>query len=96
MHKYLRPLLLAVALACSASCAVGIRVYDEPYQDYHRWNQREERAYREYLVEQRREYREFARLERREQDEYWAWRHHHRDAGRNRDRDRDRDRRDRR
>jgi hypothetical protein len=82
--RHLRPLLLVLALASSANCAAGIRVYDEPRRDYHRWNDGEERAYRAYLAEQRREYREFSRLERREQEEYWAWRHGRPDAGRDR------------
>jgi hypothetical protein len=90
MGRHLRPLLLVVAFASFASCAVGVRVYDEPRMDYHRWNGGEERAYRAYLAERRREYREFSRLERREQEEYWAWRHSHPDPGRDRDRDRDR------
>jgi hypothetical protein len=84
MRRYLRPLLLVLALANSAACLVGVRVYDEPHADYHRWNDQEERAYREYLVEQHRDYREFAKLERRDQDDYWNWRHDHPDAGRDR------------
>jgi hypothetical protein len=80
MRRQLRSLVLVVALASSVACAAGIRVYDEPHRDYHRWNAPEDRAYRVYLSEQHREYREFSRLERGEQEQYWAWRHGHPDA----------------
>jgi hypothetical protein len=79
-----RSLVLVVALGGTVGCAAGVRVYDEPHRDYHRWNTGEERAYRAYLTGQHREYREFGRLERRDQDEYWAWRHNHPEADRER------------
>jgi hypothetical protein len=89
MRTYLSSLLLVAALAGpSAGCAA--RIYDEPRQDYHHWNGREERAYRVYLAERHREYREFGRLERRDQEEYWEWRHSHPDRENGRERDRDR------
>jgi hypothetical protein len=78
MRKYLTSLLLVTTLAGSTG-ACAVRMYDEPRVDYHRWNGREERAYRIYLVERRREYLEFRRLDRREQEAYWAWRHSHSD-----------------
>jgi hypothetical protein len=74
--------LLIATLAGSAACAATVRVYDEPRRDYHRWDDREERAYRAYLTERRREYREFKLIDRREQEEYWAWRHDHPDRDR--------------
>jgi hypothetical protein len=78
MRKYLSSwLLLAALVAPLGACAA--RVYDQPRRDYHRWNSREDRAYREYLAERHREYREFSRLDRREQEEYWEWRHSHLD-----------------
>jgi hypothetical protein len=80
MRRQFRSLVLVVALGSSAACAAGIRVYDEPHRDYHRWNAHEDRAYRVYLSEQHREYREFSRLERGEQEQYWGWRHDHPDA----------------
>ena len=82
MRRQFRSLVLVMALGSTAGCAVGLRVYDGPHRDYHRWDGREERAYRVYLVEQHREYREFGRLEPRDQEEYWAWRHNHPNAGR--------------
>jgi hypothetical protein len=69
-----------LSLGSLTGCFAGVRVYDGPHGDYHRWNDREERAYRVYLADQHRDYREFNRLERPEQDRYWSWRHDHRDA----------------
>jgi hypothetical protein len=85
MRRQLPLLLLVLALGgTGTACTASLRVYDEPHGDYHRWDRREERAYRVYLGEQHREYREFGRLERRDQDEYWGWRHSHPDADRDR------------
>ncbi|HWW87977.1 MAG TPA: hypothetical protein VNZ26_30475 [Vicinamibacterales bacterium] len=84
MRRQFRSLVLLVVLGSSVACAAGIRVYDEPHRDYHRWDAREDRAYRVYLSEQHRNYREFSRLERPEQDQYWAWRHSHPDTDRER------------
>jgi hypothetical protein len=78
MRKYLGLLLLA-ATVVGPTAACAARLYDQPRQDYHHWNSREERAYRAYLAERHREYRDFRRLDRREQDEYWEWRHSHSD-----------------
>jgi hypothetical protein len=82
MRKIAGSLMVAITLAGCAGCGVGVRVYDEPHRDYHRWDDREERAYRAYLTERRREYREFRGLDRREQEEYWSWRHDHPDRDR--------------
>jgi hypothetical protein len=82
MRKLAGAILLATALGGSGACLATVRIYDEPRRDYHRWDDREERAYRAYLAERRREYREFRRLERREQEEYWEWRHAHGDRDR--------------
>jgi hypothetical protein len=84
MRASIAALMLTGTLLGSAGCGATVRVYDEPRRDYHRWDEREERAYRAYLAERRREYREFKALDRREQEEYWAWRHNHPDAGRDR------------
>ena len=65
----------------SAACSggVGIRIYDAPHGDYHRWDDREERAYRAYLIERDVPYQEFRKADRREQEGYWEWRHNHPD-----------------
>src|SRR5689334_16156467 len=55
------------------------RVYrDRDRHDEHRWNERESRAWREYLERERhRQYYEFDRAKTREQRDYWRWRHAH-------------------
>jgi hypothetical protein len=84
MRRFAACLVLAGALAGAGGCYAAVRVYDQPRHDYHRWDDREERAYRAYLLERRRDYVEFRLLAPREQDEYWAWRHGHSDRDRNR------------
>ena len=75
-------LLVAASLAPLVLSGCAARVYDEHHSDYHRWNDREDRAYRMWLAERHYEYREYARLNKEEQREYWDWRHNHPDAGR--------------
>jgi len=75
-------LLIAASLVPLGTIGCAARVYDGYHSDYHRWNDREERAYRIWLAERRYEYREYARLTEAEQHEYWNWRHNHPDAGR--------------
>jgi len=47
--------------------------------DYHNWDDREDRAYRRYLVEQHRSYREYNRQHHGVQRQYWNWRNSHPD-----------------
>jgi hypothetical protein len=56
------------------------RIYDPSHRDWHEWNDREERAFRMFMVETLRDYRDFFRLNERDQIEYWNWRHGHSDA----------------
>ena len=86
VHQFLSSLLLAAAIvaptaiiAAPAPQGVTIRVYDRDHRDYHNWDDREDRAYRNYLVEQHRSYREYNRQNSRAQRNYWAWRHKHGD-----------------
>ena len=92
MRRWIGSLLLIGSLVGSTGCVARVRVYDEPRQDYHRWDSWEERAYREFLREMRREYRQYRRLSRFQQEEYWRWRHDHPDRNRDRNRGRNRDR----
>lgn len=63
------------------------RYYDRDRKDYHDWDDREDRAYRHWLVDERHDkYRDFRRLSRAQQGEYWKWRHDHPDWDRDRDR----------
>ena len=55
------------------------RVYDKEHKDYHRWDAKENGAWKRFLAEKRREDHEFAKANRKEQSEYWNWRHSHPD-----------------
>jgi len=55
------------------------RVYDRAHNDYHIWDDTEDRVYRQYLVEKHRAYQAFAELKEKEQRAYWNWRHSHPD-----------------
>jgi hypothetical protein len=77
MHRtrqLISALFLTAALAASGSVVVAatpqeasVRVYDSHHHDYHNWDDREDQAYRGYLVERHH----------REQANYWNWRHSH-------------------
>jgi hypothetical protein len=54
------------------------REYSDPvYNDSHRWNSREDAAYRRWEAERRIEHREYESRKNQEQREYWTWRHSH-------------------
>ncbi len=67
----------AATIDCASRSHRYDRIRDRNHGDYHAWNDREDRAYRQFLAERRREYRDFSRLRDREQREYWSWRHNH-------------------
>jgi hypothetical protein len=58
-----------------ASAGQERRVYDRYHRDYHVWDDREDRAYRQYLAEQHRRYLTYERQRRARQTAYWRWRH---------------------
>jgi hypothetical protein len=85
--RYLGSLFLAVALiapavsvGCAARATYGARFYDAGHNDYHGWDDREDRSYRQYLGEKREDYRDFSKLNQKEQSDYWNWRHSHPDS----------------
>ena len=85
-HRYLASLFLTASLAAPLSLmaapqAVGVqvRVYDRSHKDYHNWDDHENRAWAQFLVENHRNSHEYKRANRREQSEYWTWRHAHPD-----------------
>jgi hypothetical protein len=55
------------------------RVYDRSHNDYHNWDDNEDRSYRQYLGEKHKDYRPFSETKRKEQTAYWNWRHSHPD-----------------
>jgi hypothetical protein len=86
INRYISSLVLAAALAAPAMVlanpvpqGVTIRVYDRDHRDYHNWDDREDRAYRSYLVERHRNYVVYNKQHRGEQKHYWTWRHAHPD-----------------
>jgi hypothetical protein len=88
INRYFSLLLLGAALAAPAVTMAGpkpqdarvqVRVYDRDHRDYHNWDDREDHAYRRYLVVQRRSYRGYDQQNSRRQRNYWKWRHTHPD-----------------
>jgi hypothetical protein len=80
--RYLGSLCLAAALiapaasvGCAARATYGVRFYDGNHGDYHSWDDREDRSYRQYLGEKHEDYRDFSKLNHNEQNDYWNWRH---------------------
>ena len=67
--------LFLLTSACATHVAVGYRVYDPYYGDYHVWSGPEIDYYNTWLVQTHRPHRDYRRLRRSEQREYWAWRH---------------------
>jgi hypothetical protein len=51
------------------------RAYDKEHKDYHRWDDKENEAWRRFLAEKHREDHEFTEAGKKEQSEYWNWRH---------------------
>lgn len=85
INRYIGSLILAAAIVSPALVVtakaqdVQVRIYDRNHRDYHNWDDREDRAYRRYLVVQHRNYREYNRQHYRVQRHYWNWRHSHPD-----------------
>ena len=88
MDRYIGLLILAAAIATPTAITasakpqegtVQVRVYDRDHRDYHNWDDREDRAYRRYLVVQHRGYRDYHRQRYRVRRHYWNWRHTHPD-----------------
>jgi hypothetical protein len=62
-----------------ASCAHRNNVYDPVYSDNHRWNAREDAAYRRWEAERNSPHADYSRRNADEQRSYWQWRHNHPD-----------------
>ena len=87
INRFIGSLILAAAIVSPAlivtakaqEANVQVRIYDRNHRDYHNWDDREDHAYRRYLVVQHRNYREYNRQNNRMQRNYWNWRHSHPD-----------------
>ena len=85
MRRFFHTVLLGAALIAPVVTPVVLRAEDHVYHDAdrkddHRWDQREDKAYRVWVKENHRKYRDFAKLKEEDQRAYWAWRHQHSDA----------------
>jgi hypothetical protein len=85
-RRFVSALFLTAALAASGSVVaaaspqeVSVRVYDSHHHDYHNWDDREDHAYRGYLVERHQDYRAYDKQNHKQQAAYWNWRHSHPD-----------------
>lgn len=83
-RNYRLALLAAASMAgamVGSACTGYVRLYDANYNDYHRWDDREDRAYRSYLTQRHHDYRPIGQMNGDEQHDYWKWRHSHEDGG---------------
>jgi hypothetical protein len=73
------PLILATVLATGsiAACGRPVEYGDAVFGDRHRWDSREDEAYRRWEGERRFDHVEFARRPAADQSAYWTWRHAH-------------------
>jgi len=78
-----RNMLLCVALIVPTTVALRAddRTYhDKKYNEDHKWDSHEDRAYRIWVRDNHRKYVDFAKLRAEDQEAYWAWRHDHSNA----------------
>jgi hypothetical protein len=73
------PLVMAALLSGGAltACAHPSNTYDSRYEDQHRWNRREDAAYRRWEMERHYRHIDYQRRVAEEQRAYWYWRHQH-------------------
>jgi hypothetical protein len=81
LKSYLRraPWLVAavVASASITACAHPTNYRDDVHNDNHRWDRREDTAYRRWETERHVQHTDFNRRGAEDQRAYWAWRHEH-------------------
>jgi hypothetical protein len=59
----------------SEGAAIVVRLYDTGHHAYHRWDGREQRAYRAYLESRHLAYVRYAGQRAEQRRAYWRWRH---------------------
>jgi hypothetical protein len=78
VHPYIASLFLTAALAAPVSimavpvpqeASVQVRIYDKQHKDYHNWDDRENRAWGQYLTENHKKPHEFKKANKREQSQ---------------------------
>ena len=82
MKQIVSMFLLTACLTLTPSALRADDHHDRRVEQERRreWNEREERAYRQYLQERRHQYRDWNKLNRKQQEAYWKWRERHTDA----------------
>jgi hypothetical protein len=82
--RFCRAGLLGAALLVPVSTTAiawgADKVYHDQYNQDHKWDAHEDRAYRVWVKENHRKYRDFAKLNEQDRQAYWGWRHEHSDA----------------
>ena len=73
------PALFLVASVATITGCMRPSYYDSVYADTHRWDSREDVAYRRWEAERQLQHIEFQRRREEEQREFWRWRHDHPD-----------------
>jgi hypothetical protein len=59
--------------------SVQVKFYDKDHNDYHAWDDNENRAWGVYLTDNHKKNHEFKNASKKEQRDYWNWRHQHPD-----------------
>jgi hypothetical protein len=77
-------LIIPVAMSPTTLRADDRVYHDREHNDDHRWDNREDRAYRSWAKENHRKYQDFSRLREDDQQAYWTWRHQHPEGNRDR------------
>jgi len=71
--------MASIASLASISGCARPSYRDPVFDDTHRWDSREDAAYRRWEAERRLDHVEFRLRRDEEQREYWRWRHDHPD-----------------
>ena len=93
VDRYVFSLLLGAALGAPVFLAVLVpqedavrdkdahdeRVYGKDHNDYQRWDEHQNEAWKRFLVENHRNDQDFSKASEKEQTEYWDWRQAHPD-----------------
>ncbi len=73
------PWLVAAVFATASvtACSHNRDIYDSGFNDHHRWDTREDAAYRRWETERQIQHVEYERRNDQDQRAYWTWRHQH-------------------
>ena len=83
MKKLCTALCLTVALGVPAYVTAqdhDKKIFDKRHNDYHEWNDREDKAYHIYWEQNHHAYVDWDHASERQREAYWNWRHKHSDA----------------